>query len=293
MLTTRKLPLRSPTVIFLLCLLGPILNAGCVATATRGLADNLSAAILDQDDPETVRAGAPAYLLLIDGLIAEAPEDRDLLITGSRLYGSYAAVFVEDPDRARRLADKARDYARRALCQRRPEICDREFGPYDDFVAAVDDTGKDDLPALYAYGAAWAGWLQVSSDDWEAVADLPKIETVMERVLTLGESFEHGQAHLYLGVIRSQIPSSLGGDPESGRFHFERAIALSGGRNLMAKVEFARHYARLTFDRTLHDRLLREVLDADPVEPALTLSNTIARRQADDLLAESEDYFGE
>jgi hypothetical protein len=288
-----ELALRSPVVIGLLCLLGPVLNVGCVSMATSGLADNLSTAILNQNDPETVRVGAPAYLLLVDGLIAEAPEDRDLLIAGAKLYGTYAAVFVEDPERARRLADKARDYARRALCQRYPEICDRETGSYDDFVAAADDIAPGDLPALYVYGAAWATWLQVNSDDWEAVADLPKIEVVMERVIAMDEGFERGQAHLYLGVIRSQIPSSLGGDPESGRVHFEQAIALSRGRNLIAKVEFARHYARLTFDRTLHDRLLQEVLDADPVEPGLTLSNMIARQQATDLLAESEDYFGE
>ena len=39
-----------------------------------------------------------------------------------------------------------------------------------------------------------------------------------------------------------------------------RAVEISGGRNLMAKVLFARHYARLVFDQGLHDRLLGEVL---------------------------------
>ena len=41
----------------------------------------------------------------------------------------------------------------------------------------------------------------------------------------------------------------------------------------------------------MHDRLLREVLEADPREPGLTLSNTLARQQARQLLATSEDYF--
>ncbi len=59
----------------------------------------------------------------------------------------------------------------------------------------------------------------------------------------------------------------------------------------MAKVDFAKRYAQLVFDQALHDRLLREVLAADPREPGLTLSNTLARQQARQLLASSKDYF--
>ena len=74
---------------------------------------------------------------------------------------------------------------------------------------------------------------------------------------------------------------------------FERAIELSGGRNLMAKVEYARNYARLVYDKALHDRLLNEVLAADPVAPDLTLVNILAKREARKLLRESGDYFDE
>ena len=54
-----------------LLLLLPAL-AGCAALArstTTRFTGDLSAAILDQDDLATVRDGAPAYLLAIDGLI--------------------------------------------------------------------------------------------------------------------------------------------------------------------------------------------------------------------------------
>ena len=62
-------------------------------------------------------------------------------------------------------------------------------------------------------------------------------------------------------------------------------------RNLVAQVLFARQYARLVFDRPLHDRLLREVMDADPNAPGLTLANTLAREQALLLLDDADDYF--
>jgi hypothetical protein len=96
-----------------------------------------------------------------------------------------------------------------------------------------------------------------------------------------------------LGVLETLLPAALGGRPEEGRRHFERAIELSGGRDLMAKVLLASEYARMAFDRELHDRLCREVLAASPEAPGLTLSNTLAQDRARRLLDSSDDYFGE
>jgi hypothetical protein len=275
----------------LLCALLAITLSGCASMATRGLADNLGLAILNQDDPATVRAGAPAYLLLLDGLIQESPDDEALLIAGAKLYGAYSTVFVDEDQRARRLSQKARDYGRRAMCLRQPEVCAVEGQPYEQFSQVVARIPSSDLPALYTYAIAWAAWIQARSSDWGALADVPKVQALLERVVTLDEGYENGQAHLYLGVIDTRLPASLGGKPEEGRAHFEKAIALSNGRNLMAQVEFARRYARLVFDRELHDRLLEQVIQADPEEPGLTLSNTLAQEQARELLATADDYF--
>ncbi len=274
----------------LLVLVGLTL-AACASMATRGLADNLSQAILNQDDPETVKEGAPAYLLILDGFIQDSPDDPALLIAGARLYGAYAAVFVEDPERAKRMTARARDYARRALCLRREKFCELEHRPFDQFAPVLEDMKAADLPVLYTYATAWAGWVQARQDDWQAIADLPKIEAMLDHVVALDETYEQGQAHLYLGILRTRLPPSMGGKPEEGRQHFERAWELSQGRNLMVKVELARRYARLLFDQELHDRLLNEVLAADPREPSLTLSNTLAQEDARQLLATSDDYF--
>jgi hypothetical protein len=268
--------------------------AGCasmMSSATGRLASDLSDAILEQNDPETVEAGAPAYLLLIDGLIRDNPKSGDLLRSGAKLYSAYAGVFVKDAERAQRLTDKSRAYAERALCQHRSELCGLDQRPYDDFRAALAGLNKDDVPTLFTYAAAWAGWIQAHSGDWNAVADLAKVRTAMERVVALDETYERGSAHLYLGVMTTLLPPALGGKPEEGRAHFERAIALSQGHDLMAKVEYARRYARLVFDRTLHDRLLNEVLQAPATAPGLTLSNTLAQRAARELIKSADSYF--
>jgi hypothetical protein len=278
----------------LVAVLLPAVLTGCssmLTSATTRLGENLSKAISNQDDPQTVREGTPAYLLLIDGLIQDDPNNVELLIMGAKLYGTFAATFVENPSRAQRLTTHARDYATRALCQQNAALCPKLSAPYDEFAQAVGTLREDDVATLYAWATASAGWIQAHADDWNAVAELPKVETAMQRVVVLNESFDNGGAHLYLGVLATLRPPALGGKPEEGRIHFERAIAISGGRNLMAKVLFAKDYARLVFDRELHDRLLKEVLAAKTDDAGYTLSNAIAKEQAHQLLATSGDYF--
>lgn len=265
--------------------------ASLASSATGRLADNLSGAILNQDDPETVQAGMPSYLLLVDSLIEGDPQSENMLLAGSKLYGAYAAAFVKEPERAKRLARRARDYADRALCAHDAKLCDLLGKPYDSFAAALAPLKKEDVPLLYAAAASWAGWIQANSGDWNAIADLAKVKAAMARVVELDESYSHGQGHVYLGVFATLLPPALGGKPEEGRSHFERALQISQGRDLIAKVEYARRYARGIYDRELHDRLLREVLAAEAAEPGLTLSNTLAKRQAQELLDSAESYF--
>jgi len=164
-------------------------------------------------------------------------------------------------------------------------------GPMDRFAESLASLLPADVPFLYGFASAWAGWVQSNRDNWDALATIARVEAAMNRSVELDESYDEGGAHLYLGVIATRLPAHLGGRQEEGRAHFERAIELSGGRNLLAKVLFARHYARQVFDRELHDRLLREVLAAEPETPGFTLMNLFAQREAVALLAGSEEYF--
>lgn len=265
-------------------------TSACSSFAGR-LADDLNDAIQAQNDLSTVRDGAPAYLLMIDGLIEGDPKNVGLLLTGARLYGAYATAFVEDPERNRRLSERALDYARRALCIKEKKLCAATSGSYEEFVAELDQVNKRSLEVLYVYVSAWAGWLQAHSDDWEAIAELPKIRAGMLKVIALQDDYENGAPHVYMGVIETLLPPALGGKPEVARGHFETAIEQSQGKNLMVKVLFARHYARLVFDRELHDELLYSVVDSKRDEPGYTLVNTLARSQASELLATADEYF--
>ena len=268
--------------------------SGCssiISAQTGKMADNLSAAILNNNDPETVAVAAPAYLIMIDGLIGGDPGNAQLLIAGADLYAAYAGVFVEDEGRKLRLTDKALNYALHALCVSDSALCKVRSLPFGELGRRLAEARVAAVPALFSAGSSWAGWIQVRSSDWSAVADLPRVKALLERTVALQDDFRGGTPYLYLGVLDTLLPPGMGGKAEQGRKYFERSVALSQGNNLQAKVTFAERYARLVFDRELHDQLLEEVLAADPQVPGYTLANVLAQRQARALLRTSDDYF--
>jgi hypothetical protein len=267
------------------------LSTGCVVSIIGAKAGNtLSAAILNQDDPALVASGVPAYLLLIDGLISQNPDSVGLLVAGSQLFALYGSRFAP-PERAAAMTGKARRYGERAICLRYQPACKWNGIGYEDLVQQLNFVGAKNVDALYAYAVSWLSNLDATSEDWNAVAELPWVEAVLERALVLDESYERGAIHGYLGILNSLRPQALGGNPDLARMHFERAIELSGGQDLSIKVEYARRYARLVFDQELHDRLLTEVLNAPTDAPKLTLFNVLAKKQAEALLATSKEYF--
>lgn len=286
-------PARRVTALAAGLMLGPLLQ-GCATLATSaasGLADNLSAAILEQDDPELVRAGAPAFLLLLDSLAAGSPGNPELQSAAARLYAAYAVTFVSDEVRAARLASRAREYGRQAVCAADRRACRLDELGYDEYLALLERLAPRTAEALFSYAIGSLAWLRTHSDDWGVLTGLPRIERTLERLLVIGPDDLLGSVNLYLGILNSLRPPALGGRPEVGRAYFERALELTGRNDLSVHVEFARNYARLVYDRELHDALLQEVLDRPVAAPGLTLFNTLAREQALELLAETDEFF--
>lgn len=268
-----------------------LLLGGCASMITGNLANNIAGAIVNQDDPELVRDGAPAYLLLIEGMIDDQPNNVSLLMAGSKLYTLYAAIFVDDSERAARMAHKARNYANRALCQQVEATCGLTKIKMSELDPLIAQINIEHIDALYTGAISWALWIHQRSGDWNAIAEIPKVEAMLQRVVTLNERYRGGEAHLYLGILKSLLPPSMGGRPADGERHFKRALELSEGKNLNVHVEYAQRYARTVFDRKLHDQLLNTAINSDPHVKGLTLSNVLAQRTARILLDDSDDYF--
>lgn len=286
------------STILVCCVLG-LLASGCARIAghyTRPFFEDLTKSFLEQRDPELAEQGVPAFLLALDGLIRHSPENRNFLLAGAQAYSAYASAFVSDrnPERNRILAEKAKTYALRALSLQNRKFAQVRESPYGEFETCLPSFRRKDVPFLFQAAASWAGWIQANASSTDALADLPKVESLIRKVLELDETYSYGAAHAFLGALLTVRPPALGGRPEEARSHFERALELGQGKFLPSYVLYAKQYALLVYDKDLFSRLLETVLrsPADSV-PELTLMNLLAQRQAEALAARAreEAYF--
>jgi hypothetical protein len=268
----------------------------CLTSCTRLLTGTIVQPTVDnlqkQTDLDLVCEGAPAYLLMIDSMIASSPQDKALLRIGAQSYGSYTAALNEcgaEPKRILAIADKARLHGKALVTTILPGISpDRR----EDLDSELANLTKSEVPPLFWGTMAWLTWVQLQQGSPEAMADLVLIERIMIRLLALDETFQAGSIHLFFGGLQATKPAMLGGSPEMSRRHYEKALELSHREFLLVQTSYAETLARLTFDRELHDRLLNEVMTFDLAKaPEYALANQIARKKAARLLADG--YFNE
>lgn len=273
-----------------------ILLSGCASKIKLALAgsfiQDVAQATARHDDLSLAVQAAPTYLLLLEGLLIRNPHEPRLLMATAQAYTAYAVLIEwDEPERARSLYRRARTYGLKALSQKK-KVAPLLDAPYNEFTQITQHLDKGDIPLVFWAASSWGAWISVSTGSMSALAELPKVILLMEWVLEHDETYQFGSPHLFLGLYHAALPPALGGQPEKARFHFERALEISEGKNLMSLVLMAKYYARQIFDRELYISLLQQALDT-PVDVMtdLTLQNVAAQRQARQLLEETDDFF--
>lgn len=280
-------------------LLGALLLSGC--GLTRKLAVGSMVPILDESvqatyrsaDVQTVREAIPANLVLLRGLCASEPGNRELHAVTAQLFFSYAMGFIEDDDPARAvlLYREGMEIGRSCLLRRGWFRRADGARPLPD-AEALRGMGKDDVPLLFWTVANQAGWIGQKLTDPAAVAELPRVEAYLNRLLELGPGYFLGMPHVLQGTILSFRPKMLGGDPEKGKEHFDAALGISGRRMLFFQAMVARYYCRQVLDEECFDANLREVLEApEDLLPEYRLMNLLAREKARRLMERRDEFF--
>ena len=277
---------------FLIVLLLLPFISSCSSLLSNTLIEPTVTNLQKQTDLDLVCEGSPAYLLMIDSLIASDPESRNLLRVGSQAYSGYLSAMAEcglPEERITAVAQKSRLYGTTLVGQMLPLAPGTDAAVFD---KKLTDLRTSQTPDLFWGTLAWLGWIQAEKGAPAAMAELGTVEKIMARLLELDEKYQMGSLHLFFGVYYATRPPMFGGDPEKSAFHFEKALAISHHKFLLVQTAYAETLARQNFDRKLHDRLLQEVIDFHIDEaPDLALSNQIAKRRAKRLL--DEDFFAE
>jgi hypothetical protein len=151
---------------------------------------------------------------------------------------------------------------------------------------------KDDVPLLYWTACAWAGAISLSKDNPDLVAQIPAMEALMDRALELDESFDHGAIHGFLIAYEMSRQGAAGDPAARARRHFDRAMALSGGKEAAPLLAMAESVAVQKQDVAEFDSLLQRALAINPdANPDTRLANLVMQRRARWLLTRKSDLF--
>ena len=270
---------------------------GCIQTialySMGGILDNGFASFNEESDLQLAHESLGSNLKLIEAMINSDPENERFLLFAAQGYNSYALAFCEDDsvERARVFYLRAKEYGMRILVKNE-KFKKAMNGDITAFREAVKTFSKDDVPALFWTAFSWGSYINITRTDVAGLADLSKVQALIEFVAEKDPAFYHGGAYLFLGVIEGTTPRSIGGNPDKAKEYFEKALAINGGKFLMTQLYYARVYAVNTQDQPLFESLLKQVEDTsiDDV-PEIRLANVIAKQKARRLLSQESELF--
>jgi predicted anti-sigma-YlaC factor YlaD len=265
--------------------------------ATDRLADSLAgsgATYASDDDPQLIEDALPFSLKLMESVLAETPEHRELLAATAAAFTQYAYAFVQqdgdalaltDTDaaweswnRARKLYLRARDYGLRGL-----EVAQPGFGAglRANPAKGVAPMEEKDVDLLYWTAVSWAAAIALGKDDPALVADLPRVSALIDRALAVDEDWDRGAIHAFLVTYTMARQDAPENRESVARGHLDRAVALTTGRSAGPYLSWAEAFCIPREERACFDEAIASALAVDPdAEPALRLANTVAQRRA-------------
>jgi hypothetical protein len=256
-----------------------------------------SATIDTLSDYEVANSAAFAGIAQLEGLHYLAPDNEDGLYLLTQAWFGATFAFIEETmeqaedvegtegelylyhqARAKAGYDRAIHYGIQLLEQKHPGFQDARKN--DDTMKAWLATFTDpahDVPNLFWTANAWLSKTNIAKEDPALVADLFIGAAMMQRAVALDEKYLYGSGHIALGAYHARSPMA---ELDEGKKHFDRALAISGGKYLIAKLMLAIKYHCIKGEREPYEKLLNEVLAAGDLLPEQRLSNTIAKRRA-------------
>lgn len=288
-----------------LCLSVIALLAGCSPRQliVGNLADELAAqGQAAESDLELARDAAPFYLKLSESVLRQQPGHAALAESVAAGFTQYSYAFVafeaerveaDDAKAAEQLRHRAAALYRRAHQHALRALEKLHTG----FLAALRQADEALWPVLrheevglaYWAAASWGGWISLSKDDPDVVADLPLAVRLAELARRADPDWGGGATTSLRATLEASRP---GGDRKLAERWFDEAIARSGGRlpsPLLAKAE---GIALPAGDRESFEKLLNQALalEIDSNSPQ-ALQTQVVRRRAAWLLEKSPDLF--
>lgn len=252
-----------------------------------------------EDDLLLARDASAFYLKLSESVLRQSPDNLKLAEAVAGGFTQYAYAFVSfDADRlekkdiksaqkfrerAARLYLRAHRHAMAALELHKPGFAKALSSSEPANWPRLDD---DETGLAYWAAASWGGFISLSKDDPNIVADLPLAIRLAHLAWKKSPSYGDGALASLMGSFET---ARSGGSRQQAAAYFDQAITFSAGKSAGPLVAKAEGVALPAGDRAAFDALLRQALVA--CDSRRDLQNEVMRERALWLLETADDLF--
>jgi predicted anti-sigma-YlaC factor YlaD len=258
------------------------------------------------DDPKLVGDALPFAMKLYETLLDSSPDHPGLLMATGQLFVMYSNAYVQTPAdmlpeweyekqeemyaRAKSLYLRGRNYLFRGIEANHPGFLEAlETGELEPILVEMTE---EDVPFLYWAAAGWFAAIAINVFDLEMTLQIPKAKGLMDRAYELDPDFGNGTIDDFYILFYASMPADMGGSVEKARYHFDRAVELSGGTNPSPYLSLATTLAIADQDVEEFIDLLTTALEIDVDEdPDNRLANVIAQQKARWYLENIDRFF--
>jgi hypothetical protein len=269
-----------------------------------GVFNSIEYVYLTDDDPQLVKEAFPFNLKIIEILLNQDPDNREMLLTALSSFTIYTYGFLmedaeklsfKDYDAGMEVYDRANKLFKRALLY---GLHGMEL-KYPEFVNWMEQREIDqnhfveeDIIYLYWYSAALGGLISSSHGNPVYVVDLPKVGWLLEQSMELDEAWNNGALYSAMISFTMSRPDAMKNREQVARDYFNKAVKASSGEDCSVFVRFAESVCINNQNKDEFIESLNYVLNFN-VESVkeLRLANTIAQSRAKWLIGRIDELF--
>lgn len=210
---------------------------------------------------EIFKSGVPGNLMLMEGLLAESPENKDILLTLTKGYAGVAFAVNETEMHSEEWSEaksetgktqalfnytRAMNFGLRYLKTQNislSELLEKVNEPQGvgHLLEKRLSNDKKDLELVLFTAQSIGALINLQKDNISLVAQLPLAKSMFDWVCMKKPQINYGTCDIFYGAFEAGRPKMLGGNPEKGKEIFLQAIA-KHPHNWLIRTSFMQYY---------------------------------------------------
>lgn len=210
---------------------------------------------------EVFKNGVPGNLLLMEGLLSEDPENKNILLTLTKGYTGLAFAINETDMLGEEWSEaktengknqalfnytRAMNFGLRYLKTEKIELNDllNQMNETQGIAHLLDKklgSEKMDMELVLFLAQSMGALINLQKDNMAVVAQLNVAKSMFDWVCMKNPQINYGTCDIFYGAFEAGRPKMLGGNPDKGKEIFLRAIA-NHPHNWLIRTSFMQYY---------------------------------------------------